>query len=317
MDHCDGALCRAGTTFHPLTEYAQLLVPEYVQSIDKDSDGGLAHARWAMKSKDKVAVYLRVSTADQNTDAQEYQVLDFCRRRGWRSPHIFRDSASGAALRRPGLESMMDLIRSGHVRHVVTYKLDRLGRSFTHLAVIIEELTAKSVGLICTSQGIDTSTPNPVAQFQLGVLMAVAEFERALIKERTIAGLAVARRHGKRIGRPPLPQNVVCRILKISRRVGGRIRAITKEAGVSPSTVSRVLARALQPLNRACRLRTGSAGRPRRTTDGQTRAMLPTGQDKRELNRYAGRSGPRACRPGGRSAPAVTGTSHPSCASTS
>jgi|ERR1035438_7259602 DNA invertase Pin-like site-specific DNA recombinase len=104
-----------------------------------------------MKPKDKVAVYLRVSTADQNTDAQEYQVLEFCRRRGWRSPLIFRDSASGAALRRPGLESMMDLIRAGHVRFVVTYKLDRLGRSLTHLAVIVDELKAKSVGLICTS----------------------------------------------------------------------------------------------------------------------------------------------------------------------
>lgn len=85
-----------------------------------------------------------------------------------------------------------------------------------------------------------------MAQFQLGVLMAVAEFERALIKERTIAGLASARRRGKRIGRPPLPKKVVRRILMISRRVGGRIRAIAKEAGVAPSTVSRVLARALR-----------------------------------------------------------------------
>lgn len=173
-------------------------------------------------------------------------MLDFCRRRGWRSPHVFRDYASGAALRRPGLDSMMELIRTGRVQHVVVYKLDRLGRSLTHLAVMVEELMAKRVALICTSQGIDTATPSAVAQFQLGVLMAVAEFERSLIKERTMAGLAVARRRGKRIGRPPLPQKTVRSILKISRRIGGRIRAIAKEAGVAPSTVSRVLARALR-----------------------------------------------------------------------
>jgi DNA invertase Pin-like site-specific DNA recombinase len=199
-----------------------------------------------MRAKNIVAVYLRVSTADQSTGAQEHQVLDFCRKRGWRSLRVFRDSASGVALRRPGLGSMMALIRSGVVRHVVTYKLDRLGRSLTHLAAIVDELQARDVGLICTSQGIDTSTPNPVAQLQLGVLMAVAEFERALIKERTMAGLAVARKHGKRIGRPPLPQKEVRHILKISRRLGGRIRAIAREAGFAPSTVSRILARARQ-----------------------------------------------------------------------
>ena len=80
-----------------------------------------------MKLKAVVAVYLRVSTADQNTDAQEQQVLDYCRKRGWRSPNVFRDSASGAKSQRPGLDSMMALIRSRDVQHVVTYKLDRLG----------------------------------------------------------------------------------------------------------------------------------------------------------------------------------------------
>ena len=196
-----------------------------------------------MISKNIVAVYLRVSTVDQHTEAQEQQVLEFCRKRGWRSPRIFRDSASGAAFHRPGLEAMMCLVRSGMVCHVVTYKLDRLGRSLMHLAIMIGELQSRNVGLICTSQGIDTSIPNPVAQLQLGVLMAVAEFERALIRERTMAGLAVARRRGKRIGRPPLAARKIRRILRIARRLGGGIRAVAREAAVAPSTVSRVLAR--------------------------------------------------------------------------
>lgn len=92
----------------------------------------------------------------------------------------------------------------------MTYKLDRLGRSITHLALIVRELQRRNVALICTSQGIDTSKQNPVGQLQLGVLMAVAEFEQALIKERTLAGLEVARRRGKRLERPPLdPKTVV------------------------------------------------------------------------------------------------------------
>jgi putative DNA-invertase from lambdoid prophage Rac len=108
---------------------------------------------------------------------------------------------------------------------------------------MVGKLQSHNVGLICTSQGIDTSRPNPVAQLQLSVLMAVAEFERALIKERTMAGLAVARRLGKRIGRPPLAAKKVRRIEALARRFGRRIRAIAKIAAVSPSSVSRVLNR--------------------------------------------------------------------------
>ena len=203
-----------------------------------------------MNANEIVAVYLRVSTVDQNTKAQEHQVLEYCRKRGWRSPRVFRDLVCGAANHRPGLDSMLQFIRAGRVRHVVTYKLDRLGRSLTQLAIMVSEFQTRNVGLICTSQGIDTSTPNPVAQLQLGVLMAVAEFERALIKERTIAGLAVARMHGKRIGRPPISSRKVRHILKIARRLGRSIRSIAREAAVAPSTVARVLARSRQRSNK-------------------------------------------------------------------
>jgi DNA invertase Pin-like site-specific DNA recombinase len=203
-----------------------------------------------MNANEIVAVYLRVSTVDQNTEAQEHQVLEFCRKRGWRSPRVVRDLVCGAANHRPGLDSMLQFIRAGRVRHVVTYKLDRLGRSLTQLAIMVSEFQTRNVGLICTSQGIDTSTPNPVAQLQLGVLMAVAEFERALIKERTVAGLAVARMHGKRIGRPPISSRKVRHILKIARRLGRSIRSIAREAAVAPSTVARVLARSRQRSNK-------------------------------------------------------------------
>jgi len=197
-----------------------------------------------MKTKNSTIVYLRVSTAEQETDSQEHQVLEYCRVRGWPEPLVLRDAASGATTTgRPGLEAMLTLVRAGGVHQVVTYKLDRLGRSLTHLAIIVNELQTRNVALICTSQGIDTSKQNPVGQLQLGVLMAVAEFERALIKERTMAGLEVARKKGKRLGRPPLDPKVIRLILKTAARVGLHVRAIAREIRTSPSSVCRVLAR--------------------------------------------------------------------------
>ena len=196
-----------------------------------------------MKTKNPTIVYLRVSTAEQETDSQEHQVLEYCRVRGWPEPLVLRDAASGATTGRPGLEAMLTLVRAGGVHQVVTYKLDRLGRSLTHLAIIVNELQTRNVALICASQGIDTSKQNPVGQLQLGVLMAVAEFERALIKERTMAGLEVARKKGKRLGRPPLDPKVIRLILKTAARVGLHVRAIAREIRTSPSSVCRVLAR--------------------------------------------------------------------------
>lgn len=141
---------------------------------------------------------------------------------------------------------MLAQVRAGGVHQVVTYKLDRLGRSLTHLAIIVGELQMRNVALICTSQGIDTSKQNPVGQLQLGVLMAVAEFERALIKERTLAGLEVARKRGKRLGRPPPDQKVVGLILENADRMGHHVRGIAREIHASSSSVCRVLARASQ-----------------------------------------------------------------------
>jgi DNA invertase Pin-like site-specific DNA recombinase len=142
---------------------------------------------------------------------------------------------------------MLAQARSGGIHQVVTYKLDRLGRCLTHLAIIVGELQMRNVALICTSQGIDSSKQNPVGQLQLGVLMAVAEFERALIKERTRAGLEVARKRGKRLGRPPLDPKIVSLILETAARLGRYVRVVAKENHASPSSVCRVLAGFRQP----------------------------------------------------------------------
>ena len=82
----------------------------------------------------------------------------------------------------------MQDMRAGQIERLVCFKLDRLGRSLTHLALILDEMNRLKVPLICIAQGIDTSTDNPAGRLQLGVLMAVAEFERGIIKERVNAG---------------------------------------------------------------------------------------------------------------------------------
>ena len=86
------------------------------------------------------------------------------------------------------IDRMVGDLRAGKVERVVIFKLDRLGRSLTHLALILEEMNRLKVPLICTSQGIDTSEDSSVGRLQLGVLMAVAEFESGIIRERTLAG---------------------------------------------------------------------------------------------------------------------------------
>jgi len=155
----------------------------------------------------RAALYLRVSTVEQSVDAQKLELEEYCRRRGWDDVREYRDVISGAKSSRIGLDMLMRDVRKRSVQAVVCVKLDRLGRSLTHLVQIIAELTAHGVALVCPSQGIDTTDTNPAGRLQLHVLMAVAEFERSLIRDRTKAGLAVARAKGKKLGRPLFVMN--------------------------------------------------------------------------------------------------------------
>ena len=150
----------------------------------------------------KVTIYSRVSTVGQIHDSQLLDVRRYCERRGWANVEEVVDTASGAKSSRIGLDRLMAAVRRGKVDVVVCYKLDRLGRSLAHLAQLIAEFQTHRVALVCTSQGIDTTNQNPAAQLQLGILCAVAEFEREVIRERVNSGIAAARLRGVRLGRP-------------------------------------------------------------------------------------------------------------------
>jgi|ERR1044071_998075 DNA invertase Pin-like site-specific DNA recombinase len=149
-------------------------------------------------------MYLRVSTDKQTTGSQRKELREICKRRGWEGVIEYEDVASGARFTRVGLDKMMAEVRRGRVDVVLCYKLDRLGRSLVSVAQLIGEMLTNKVALVISGQGIDTSSDNSAAKLQMNILMAVAEFEKDIIRERTLAGLAAARARGSKLGRPRL-----------------------------------------------------------------------------------------------------------------
>lgn len=135
----------------------------------------------------------RVSTRDQNPEAQE----DALNAAG--CDRVFTDKASGKLARRPELDKALLMARDGD--EIVVTKLDRLGRSLANLIELAKELEERGIGLVVLDQGIDTSTA--VGRMFFHILGAIAEFEHALMTERTHEGLAAARARGRVGGRKP------------------------------------------------------------------------------------------------------------------
>jgi DNA invertase Pin-like site-specific DNA recombinase len=155
-----------------------------------------------MKAK-RIAIYGRVSTGAQDHASQLREVRAYVRRR-WPKGEVteYLDKASGARLSRSGLDALMEQVRQGRVDVLAIYKLDRLARSLQHLAQLLGELQTHGTALVASSQAIDTSESNPAGELQLHVLGAVAQFEKSIIHERIVSGLAAAREHGTRSGKP-------------------------------------------------------------------------------------------------------------------
>ena len=146
----------------------------------------------ASRRPKRVAIYARVSTANgQTTKNQERELQDVAERHGWQVVEVYRDKGiSGAKGRdqRPGLDKLLAAVASKEVDMVAAWSVDRLGRSLTDLLGVLQELHAKGVDLYLHQQGLDTSTPSGRAMFQM--MGVFAEFERAMIRERVMAGLA-------------------------------------------------------------------------------------------------------------------------------
>ena len=136
--------------------------------------------------------YARVSTLEQNLDLQE----DALKATG--CTKVYTDKTSGTKAERPGLERARADVRPGD--SLVVWKLDRLGRSLKHLIETVTELSNRGVGFKSLQEAIDTTTSGGKLVFH--VFGALAEFERDIIRERTLAGLAAARRTGGRAAGP-------------------------------------------------------------------------------------------------------------------
>lgn len=188
----------------------------------------------------KTAIYTRISTANQTNDSQLLELREYCRRREWSDVVEYADTISGSKFTRQGLDALLTQVRKGRVERIIVFKMDRLGRSLPHLAQIVAELSNHATSLICTSQGIDTSNDNPAGRLQMGVLMAVAEFEREIIRERVNAGLAAARARGSKLGRPSsLEQHKPAVAALVSQGKGSRI--IARELGLPLSSVCKLV----------------------------------------------------------------------------
>ncbi len=181
--------------------------------------------------------YARVSTGDQDNAAQVAALKAAgCER-------IYREKASGGRWDRPELHRLLDQLRSGDV--LVVWKLDRLSRSLRDVLTIMERLAEAQAGFRSLTEAIDTTTP--AGRMMMQMVGAFAEFERAMLRERTRAGLEVARREGRVGGRrPKLSPRQQAEIARMVFKGGKTAADAARLFNVHPATVSRLLARAQQ-----------------------------------------------------------------------
>ena len=190
----------------------------------------------------RAALYARVSTTDQEPENQLAELRRYVHARSWAAAVEYVDhGVSGAKDRRPALDRLIRDAKRRRVDVLICWRLDRLGRNLRHLVTLLDELQALGVAFVSLGEGIDCTTP--AGRLQLHILAALAEFERARISERVVAGLARAKRQGQRLGRPE--KRVSERILAPVR--GLSIRQAATHLGVSQSTARRWLAKSTTP----------------------------------------------------------------------
>ena len=142
--------------------------------------------------------YARVSKSD-NSQVLDLQI-DALTNSGVKEENIYSDKISGSKDERPGLENCLKALREDDI--LVVYKLDRLGRNLKHFIQTVEDLTKRKIGFkVLSGQGVNIDTTTPAGKMIFSIFGALAEFERELIRERTIAGIKAARARGRMGGR--------------------------------------------------------------------------------------------------------------------
>lgn len=189
----------------------------------------MSHEDHTQKGTMKRIGYARVSTGDQSLNLQ----IDALK--AARCDVIFDDVISGASRKRPGLDQALAALGENH--QLVVWRLDRLGRSFTHLVEIADQIQQRGAYFISLSDGIDSSSV--VGEIVYRLLSVFSDFERQLIVSRTVAGLAAARARGQKFGRRPLMSNAQVIAADRMLRNGVPFETVLNRYGVKRSTLYR------------------------------------------------------------------------------
>lgn len=163
----------------------------------------------------RAAIYIRVSTASQNTDLQKDGLLAYTKRANLNITNEYIDIAiSGRKEGRPALGELIKAARNQEFDCVVVWKFDRFARSVSHLLKALEEFNHLGIRFISVQDQIDTNSPMGKAMFT--IIGAMAELESSLISERVKAGMAAAKSRGKNIGRPKTPPYLITQIEELA-----------------------------------------------------------------------------------------------------
>lgn len=186
----------------------------------------------------RAAIYLRVSTPDQQLETQRRILREVAARRGWAVTE-YAEVISGAARSRPQFDAMMADVRRRKVDVVAAVDLSRLARSVPVLVGMLDQLRVAGADLYSDREAIDTSTASGRLLFT--IIASVAAFERDILIERTMEGLATARAKGVRLGRPPVGDGMTDAIRSLLAQGVGQ-NATARELRVGRGTVQRVAA---------------------------------------------------------------------------
>ena len=184
----------------------------------------------------KVAVYARVSTAEQTVDNQLIELRRYVEARGWTAIEFVDRGVSGSKESRPALDELMKAVYRRQVDAVCVFALDRLGRSLTHLVRIIEDWQNLGVSLVSLRDGLDLGSAS--GRLQMHILAALAQFEKERVRERVVSGIERARTQGVRLGRPRRRIDAG----RLNEVAGLPTREAARRLGVPRSTLQRLLA---------------------------------------------------------------------------
>jgi len=192
--------------------------------------------------KMKTAAYVRVSTAEQNTQLQRNGITRFAEHANLDIVEWYCDEAtSGRTESRPALDAMVNEARLRHLECVIVWRFDRFARSASHLIRALDEFNHLGIRFISVQDQIDTESPMGRAMFT--IIGAMAELESSLISERVRAGMAAAKEAGKHVGRPPTALNTIEKIQQLARGTTLSVRGIRNkiDEDVSRGVVGRVV----------------------------------------------------------------------------